>query len=105
MEYQAVWLGVVLARSTDTLVVEDNRYFPSDAVRHEHVEPSSTHTLCPWKGRASYYTVTVDGVPNPDAAWYYPRPTFLARRVKGRVAFWKGVQVEPVAAATDGQQR
>lgn len=105
MEYQAVWQGVVLARSAATIVVEGNRYFPVDSVRPEYVEPSSTHTVCPWKGLASYYSVTVDGVTNPDAAWYYPRPTFLARKVKGRVAFWKGVQVEPVAAAADGQQR
>lgn len=105
MEYQAVWQGVVLARSADTVVVEGNRYFPADSVRPEYVEPSSTHTVCPWKGLASYYSVTVDGVTNPDAAWYYPRPTILARKVKGRVAFWKGVRVEPVAAAADGLSR
>lgn len=107
--YQAVWQGVVLARSDDTVVVEGNRYFPADSVREEYVETSRTHSVCPWKGLASYYSVTVDGVTNRDAAWYYPHPSFLARRIKGRVAFWKGVRVEPVPAASasgaDGEQR
>ena len=100
MEYQAVWQGVVLARSADTVVVEGNRYFPADSVRTEYVESSRTRSVCPWKGLASYYSVTVDGVVNPDAAWYYPRPTFLARRIKGRVAFWNGVRVELVPATS-----
>lgn len=97
-DYQAVWQGVVLARSADTVVVEGNHYFPADSVRTEYLEASRTHTVCPWKGLASYYSVTVDGVTNPDAAWFYPHPSPLARKVKGRVAFWKGVRVEPVPA-------
>lgn len=96
MEYQAVWQGAVLARSSDTVVVEGNRYFPADTLRPEYVETSRTHTVCPWKGLASYYSITVDGVTNHDAAWFYPHPSPLARKVKGRVAFWKGVGVEPV---------
>ena len=105
MEYQAVWQGVVLARSADTIVVEGNRYFPADSVRAEYVETSRTHTICPWKGLASYYSVTVDGVTSRDAAWYYPHPWFLARRIKGRVAFWRGVQVEPVPTRSTSAPR
>ncbi len=101
MQYQAVWNGVVLARSGETVVVEGNRYFPQDSLDPTYFEPSSTRTLCPWKGLASYYTVNVDGVLNHDAAWYYPKPWILARRVKGKVAFWNGVEVvaDPAAPA------
>jgi uncharacterized protein (DUF427 family) len=98
LEYQAVWQGAVLARSADTIVVEGNRYFPADSLDLTYFEQSPTRSVCPWKGFASYYSLSVDGVTNPDAAWFYPRPTPLARKVKGRVAFWKGVQVEPVTA-------
>ena len=87
MEYQAVWQGVVLARSADTVVVEGNRYFPADSVEAGYLEASRTRTLCPWKGVASYHSVTVDGVSNRDAAWTYRHPSFLARRIKGRIAF------------------
>lgn len=94
---RATWNGAVLAEAPedDVEVVEGNVYFPPDAVRREYLRPSDTHTTCGWKGVASYYTVEVDGQQNPDAAWYYPEPTAAARNIAGRVAFWKGVQVEP----------
>lgn len=101
MEYQAVWQDQVLARSAETIVVEGNRYFPAESVNREYLEPSAKRSLCFWKGLASYYTVTVDGVENKDAAWVYPRPTFLATRVKNRVAFWSGIVVEPVQPESD----
>jgi len=96
MEHQAVWQGAVLARSADTVVVEGNRYFPPESLNAEYFERSRAHSLCPWKGLASYYSVTVDGITNRNAAWYYPHPSFLARRIKGRVAFWNGVQVQEI---------
>ncbi|MCP2280541.1 Uncharacterized conserved protein, DUF427 family [Nocardia amikacinitolerans] len=93
MTVRAVWRETVLAESDDTVVVEGNHYFPADAVRREYFEPSEHHTVCPWKGTASYYTVTVDGERNPDAAWYYPTPKPDAEMVRDRVAFWRGVDV------------
>ncbi len=90
---RATWNGVVLAESADTVVVEGNHYFPPEAVRREYLSDSDTHTVCPWKGRASYYHVTVDGRTNPDAAWYYPQTLPAADSVRGRVAFWRGVEV------------
>lgn len=93
MKMQAVFNGTVIAESENTKVVEGNYYFPPDSIRSEYLSDSKTHSVCPWKGLASYYTVEVDGVRNPDAAWYYPRPWFLARRIKGYVAFWHGIQV------------
>jgi len=90
---KAQWNGVTIAESDDTIVVEGNHYFPADSVRPEFLNSSSTQTTCPWKGQASYYTLEVDGQVNEAAAWYYPEPKAEAERIRGRVAFWKGVEV------------
>ncbi|RKH49640.1 DUF427 domain-containing protein [Corallococcus llansteffanensis] len=90
----AKWNGVVLAQSERFETVEGNIYFPPDSLRREHFKPSTTHTSCPWKGEASYYTVEVDGKANPDAAWFYPEPKSAAANIRDHVAFWKGVTVE-----------
>ena len=93
---KAAWNGAVIAEaSSDAIeIVEGNVYFPPSAVRKEHLTPSETHTVCPWKGTASYYDVTVGGQVNRDAAWYYPDPKAAAANIRGRVAFWRGVQLE-----------
>ena len=93
---RAEWNGTVLAESDDIVTVEGNAYFPETSLRREFFRPSDTHTVCPWKGTASYYTVRVGGQENRDAAWYYPTPSEAARQIKGRVAFWKGVVVRDV---------
>lgn len=90
---KAIWNGTVVAESDDTVVVEGNHYFPAEAVKKEYLLPSNTKTMCSWKGEASYHTLFVDGDANPDAAWYYPEPKEVAAQIKGRIAFWKGVQV------------
>jgi uncharacterized protein (DUF427 family) len=92
---KALWNNAVLAESDQTEIVEGNHYFPADSLNREHFRDSSTHSVCPWKGTASYYDVVVDGQTNKDAAWYYPAPKEAARNITGRVAFWKGVQVIP----------
>lgn len=91
---QARWKGVVLADSDDVTVVEGNLYFPRADVRMEVLEPSAHQSVCPWKGTASYYDIVVDGVRNRDAVWEYRNPKPGAEAVSGRVAFWKGVEVE-----------
>jgi uncharacterized protein (DUF427 family) len=96
MAMRAVWKGQVLAESDDTVVVEGNHYFPPESVKREYFSGTETHTVCSWKGLASYYTVTVDGEANPDAAWYYPEPKDEAEHVRDYVAFWHGVQVKSV---------
>jgi uncharacterized protein (DUF427 family) len=90
---KATWNGTVIAESNDTLVVEGNHYFPLESVKPEILRPSSHQTTCPWKGLASYYSLEVDGQTNKDAAWFYTEPKDAAKEIKGRVAFWKGVQV------------
>lgn len=90
---QAVWNGAVIADSDETVVVEGNHYFPRDAINAEFFEPSDAHTVCPWKGTASYFDVVVDGERNAGAAWYYPDPKPAAAEIKDRVAFWRGVEV------------
>jgi uncharacterized protein (DUF427 family) len=91
----ASWNGVVLAESDDTVVVEGNHYFPRASVRAELLRDSTTTTICPWKGTASYHSVEVDGKTNADAAWYYPTPKNAAKEIADRIAFWKGVEVTP----------
>jgi uncharacterized protein (DUF427 family) len=91
---KAVWNDTVIAESDDTVVVENNHYFPANSIKKEYFKNSESHTTCPWKGVASYYTITVDGEENKDAAWYYPEVSELARTLKDRIAFWKGVQIE-----------
>jgi uncharacterized protein (DUF427 family) len=83
----------VIADSNRCIVVEGNQYFPPDALKREFVRDSATHTVCSWKGTASYYDVVVNGQTNKDAAWYYPAPKPAADNIKGYVAFWKGVKV------------
>ena len=100
--YQAVWNGVVIAQSDVTIRVEGNHYFPASSLRREYLTESASRTLCLWKGRASYYTITVDGKVNPDAAWYYRKPSPLARRITGHVAFWQGVHVQRVGNDSRG---
>ncbi|MEM9184394.1 MAG: DUF427 domain-containing protein [Pseudomonadota bacterium] len=90
---KAVWNDVVLAESNDTVVVEGNHYFPPESLNMDFFEDSATTSVCPWKGTASYYSVKVEGQSNPDAAWYYPETKSAADNIRGRVAFWKGVQV------------
>lgn len=90
---KAIWNGAVLAESDETVVVEGNHYFPPESLNKELFKESETTSVCPWKGTASYYSIEVDGKTNADAAWYYPDPRKLAEGFKGRVAFWKGVEV------------
>lgn len=90
---RAQWEGTVIADSNDTVGVEGNHYFPTSSVHTEYLKPSDTHTTCPWKGEASYYTIVVNGKENIDAAWYYPEPKEAAKEIKGHIAFWHGVEV------------
>lgn len=90
---RATWNGTVIADSDETIVVENNHYFPLDSVVAGVLTPSAQTSVCPWKGTASYFSVVVDGQTNSDAAWYYPEPKDAAVEIAGRVAFWKGVTV------------
>jgi uncharacterized protein (DUF427 family) len=90
---KAIWNNTVIAESDDTVVVENNHYFPIESVDKALLEPSRTTSVCPWKGTANYYTLNVGGQRNVDAAWYYAEPKDAAKEIKGRVAFWKGVKV------------
>ena len=91
---KATWNGVVVAESDHCEVVEGNQYFPPDSIKSEYFQPSAKQTNCPWKGMASYYTLTVNGETNSDAAWCYPEPKSAAANIKDHVAFWRGVTVE-----------
>lgn len=91
---KAIWNNKVIAESNDTIVVENNHYFPADSIKQEYFTSTDLHSTCPWKGEASYYTVEVDGKPNPNSAWYYPKTKENAKHIEGYVAFWRGIKVE-----------
>jgi uncharacterized protein (DUF427 family) len=91
---KATWNNQTIAESDDTIVVENNHYFPIESVKTEYLKESDTHTVCPWKGTASYYSLEVEGKTNKDAAWYYPHPKEAAKNIQNYVAFWKGVEVK-----------
>lgn len=90
---KAIWNGVVVAQSDDTVVVEGNHYFPHASLKQEYFSFSNHRSTCHWKGQAHYYSLFVNGEMNPEAAWTYPEPSEAAAQIKGRVAFWKGVRV------------
>ena len=90
---KAIWNGKVIAESTNTINVEGNAYFPPEDIKKELFKPSSTSSVCAWKGTANYYSLEVDGQENKDAAWFYPKTKDLAKGIENRVAFWKGVEV------------
>jgi len=90
---KAIWNNTVIAESNETILLENNHYFPSESVNKEFLVSSGTHTICSWKGEASYYTLNIDGKTNPDAAWFYPDPKAAASQIKNYIAFWKGVHV------------
>ncbi|WP_378185585.1 DUF427 domain-containing protein [Aquimarina sp. W85] len=90
---KAIWKGKVLAESNETKLIENNHYFPPSSINKEFFIDSATHTTCPWKGVASYYTLKVDGETNVDAAWFYPTTSKLAQEIENYVAFWRGVEI------------
>lgn len=90
---KAMWNGAALAETDQTVVVEGNHYFPETSLDKQYFQPSETHTVCPWKGTASYYNIVADGATNKDAAWFYPTPKDAAKEIKDHVAFWKGVEI------------
>ena len=90
---KAIWNNKTIADSDETITVEGNHYFPRQSVNEEYLVESTTVTVCPWKGEASYYDIIVDDRANKDAAWYYPEPKEEAELIKDYVAFWRGVQI------------
>ena len=90
---KATWNGETIAESNATIVVEGNHYFPADSINKQYYASTETHTVCGWKGTASYYNVVVNGETNKDAAWYYPDAKDDAKNIEGYIAFWNGVQI------------
>ncbi len=90
---KAIWKGQLIAESDDTIIIEGNHYFPPNDIKKEFFVDSEAHTTCPWKGLASYYTIKINGDENPDAAWYYPEASDLAKQIEDYLAFWKGVEI------------
>jgi uncharacterized protein (DUF427 family) len=91
---KATFNGQVVAQSDHTVIVEGNHYFPPDSIDKQYFSEHDRTTVCPWKGTASYYTVSVDGQHAEAAAWYYPEPKAKADNIRDHVAFYPAVKVE-----------
>jgi uncharacterized protein (DUF427 family) len=92
-DMKAIWNDEVVANSNETIVVEGNHYFPPTSLNEQFFKKSEKHTVCSWKGTASYYDLEVNGQSNKDSAWYYPEPKSAANNIAGYIAFWKGVKI------------
>lgn len=90
---RAIWNDKIIAESDDYIELEGNIYFPSSKVKQEYLRPSTTTTVCAWKGTAHYYDIVIDENTNKDAAWYYPEPKTAAENIKNHIAFWRGIEV------------
>ena len=90
---KAIWNGKVVAESDRIEVVEGNIYFPPEALKREYFADSNHTSICPWKGTAGYFSLTVDGKTNQNAAWFYTDPKPAAANIKSFLAFWRGVEV------------
>ena len=88
---KAYWNNELIADSDKTLTLEGIYYFPPESVFQEFIVPSSTRTLNPENGEATYYDIIVDGKMNRDAAWSYHKPRSAASHVKDYLGFWRGV--------------
>jgi uncharacterized protein (DUF427 family) len=93
LSMQAIWNDQVIADSENTVIVDNNHYFPADSIVERYFEPSTTTTVCSWKGKAHYYSLAVNGETNVDAAWFYPNSQQAAKHIEGYIAFWKGVDI------------
>jgi uncharacterized protein (DUF427 family) len=90
---KAIWNNEIIAESNQTIVVEGNHYFPPESIHNDFFESREKHSTCPWKGEASYKSLSVNGESNPNAAWYYPDLKPAAAKIQGYYAFWKGVNI------------
>lgn len=90
---KAIWNGKVIAESDNTIIVENNHYFPQNSINTDFIIDSEHTSVCPWKGLASYKSLTVDDKINENAVWYYPNPKEAATKIKDHFAFWKGVEI------------
>ncbi len=90
---KAIWNNKVIAESDETVSIEGNEYFPPESINCEYLQDSSSETFCPWKGKAGYYNIRVEGQINRDAAWVYKDPKKAAEKIKNYLAFWNGVEV------------
>lgn len=81
---KAMWRGQTIADSSDTLLIEGNYYFPPESVNKDYLQPSKRVYLCYWKGLARYYHIGKGSQIDKSAAWYYPKPTRLSKKIMRR---------------------
>ncbi|HSH02393.1 MAG TPA: DUF427 domain-containing protein [Anaerolineae bacterium] len=92
---KAIFNGTVIAESDQTILLEGNHYFPPNTIKHQYFMPNSRTTICPWKGMANYYDISVGDQSSTAAAWYYAAPKTAAKEIEGHIAFYSNkVKIE-----------
>jgi uncharacterized protein (DUF427 family) len=90
---RVVFNETTIADTTDALrVLETSHppvyYLPPADIDMQYLERTSRTTMCEFKGRAAYFTVTVDGRSAPQAAWGYPNPVERYAALADHLAFY-----------------
>ncbi len=90
---RAVFAGVTIADSDRVMVMQETRlapvyYFPREDVRMDLMTRTSQHSLCPFKGNASYWTLAVGEREAENVLWSYEDPYQDASEIKDYVAFY-----------------
>ena len=65
-------------------------YLPRDDIHEEFLRPSSLVSVCPYKGRASYFSLDLGDLLYADLAWYYPSPNSEVSKIADYICFPQG---------------
>ncbi len=104
----ATFDGHAIATSDDVLVLKEGSlppvaYFPRADVEMAYMGRTDKTTHCPYKGDASYYTLTMDGHIAENAVWTYETPYPSMDAIKDRLAFYPNVISVALAGERTGQ--
>jgi uncharacterized protein (DUF427 family) len=85
--------GRVLADTDKALTLREAsypavQYVPLADIDPSSIRPTETHTYCPYKGEASYYTITTADGELADAIWTYPEPYDAVAGIAAHAAFY-----------------
>ena len=98
--------GFIVAETTQALTLQEAtlppvHYIPREDVQMDLLEPHRRHTHCPYKGDASYFTVTAGGLVRENAAWSYEQPFPAVARHQGARGLLSGARSTPSRSSSD----
>jgi len=90
---KALWKGAIIAESDRVIHLEGKRYFPHVSIKPKYYIESDKHAVCPVKGMANYYHISVNGSLMPDGAYYFPNPNPKVKLIQNYVGFGDDVEI------------